>query len=96
MKLVTKIYHHWHRNASIFVKIFNHLKKLRQTDFGLMSRGEAIDWIREDGKVETAKLQKGSGTDNGFDEAALQAATQFEFYPAMKNGKPVAVWVSIP
>jgi protein TonB len=53
-------------------------------------------WIREDGKVETAKLQKGSGTDAGFEEAALQAATQFEFHPAMKNGKPVAVWVSIP
>jgi TonB family protein len=53
-------------------------------------------WIREDGKVEMAKLQKGSGTDAGFEEAALQAATQFEFHPAMKNGKPVAVWVSIP
>jgi len=53
-------------------------------------------WVREDGKVETVKLQKGSGTDAGFEEAALRAATQFEFYPAMKNGKPVAVWVSIP
>jgi TonB family protein len=53
-------------------------------------------WIREDGKVEMAKLQKGSGTDTGFEEAALQAARQFEFQPAMKNGKPVAVWVSIP
>ncbi len=53
-------------------------------------------WVREDGKVETVEVQKRSGTDIGFEEAVIEAAKQFEFEPAMMQGKPVAVWVAIP
>ncbi len=34
--------------------------------------------------------------DELFNEAALAAARQWKFTPAILNGKPVAVWVSIP
>lgn len=53
-------------------------------------------WIRKDGKVETAEVQKRSGTTVGFEEAAIEAAKQFEFEPALMQSKPVAVWVAIP
>ncbi|MCI0691706.1 M56 family metallopeptidase [candidate division KSB1 bacterium] len=53
-------------------------------------------WVREDGKVEAVEIQKRSGTDTGFEEAVIEAAKQFEFEPAMRQGKPVAVWVAIP
>jgi TonB family protein len=53
-------------------------------------------WVREDGKVEAVEIQKRSGTDVGFEEAVIEAAKQFEFEPAMMQGKPVAVWVAIP
>jgi TonB family protein len=53
-------------------------------------------WIRKDGTVETAEVQKRSQTNVGFEEAAIEAAKQFEFEPALVQGKPVAVWVAIP
>ena len=43
------------------------------------------------GAIEVKKsLMSGPG---GFDEAAINAAKQWEFSPALKDGKPVAVWI---
>lgn len=53
-------------------------------------------WIQKDGKVRTAEIQKASGRDVGFEEAAIAAAQKLEFKPALKNGQPVATWVSLP
>ncbi len=51
-------------------------------------------WITEQGKVQEAQILK---SDNEiFNQAALDAARQFEFEPARLKGKPIAVWVSVP
>jgi TonB family protein len=51
-------------------------------------------WVNVDGKVQEAEVIK---SDNAvFNGAAIEAARQFEFEPAMIKGKPVAVWVSVP
>jgi len=50
--------------------------------------------IDENGKVKKAKLAKAS--DEIFVESALAAAQKWSFTPALMNGKPVRVWMSIP
>lgn len=45
--------------------------------------------IGVDGKVAASEVVEPAG--NGFDEAARQASLQFEFEPAKRDGKPVAV-----
>ena len=43
------------------------------------------------GAIEVAKsLMSGS---NGLDEAAVNAVRKWKFSPALKDGKPVAVWI---
>ncbi len=55
-------------------------------------------WVRvlvdRQGNVRKALIAKGSGKEVGFEEAALTAARQATWKPAMLNGKPVASWVS--
>jgi TonB family protein len=51
-------------------------------------------WVTKHGNVRKAEVIKSSNT--VFDQAALKAAREFEFTPAMLGGKPVDVWVSIP
>jgi TonB family protein len=46
------------------------------------------------GKVAQVTVQKSDG--KIFEEAAIAAVKQWEFKPALLNGKPVSVWVSIP
>jgi len=46
-----------------------------------------------DGRVEEAFLEAG---DEIFASAALEAIAQAVFEPAMKEGEPVEVWVSVP
>jgi TonB family protein len=49
-----------------------------------------------DGHVKKVEISKTSGN-NALDEAAMEAAAQFIFSPALSpNGKPVRVWVSYP
>jgi TonB family protein len=48
------------------------------------------------GKVRDARIIKDSGTNAGFEEAALEAALRGEWRPAMQNKQPVAVRVSYP
>ena len=59
---------------------------------------EGVVWVRalvdREGKVRDAIVQKASGTNAGFEDAALEAAFKNRFKPAIQNGRPVAVWVS--
>jgi TonB family protein len=48
------------------------------------------------GKVRDARIVDESGTNIGFEEAALEAALKGEWRPAMQNKQPVAVRVSYP
>ena len=50
--------------------------------------------VGQDGKVrETILLKK---VNDILDQAAVQATMGYVFVPAMQNGRPVAVWVTIP
>jgi periplasmic protein TonB len=55
-------------------------------------------WVKvlvdKQGSVKRALIAKGSGKKVGFEEAALAAAKQATWKPAMIDKKPVAVWVS--
>ncbi|MEW5875479.1 MAG: TonB family protein [Candidatus Zixiibacteriota bacterium] len=46
------------------------------------------------GIVVEARILKSSGTNYGFEESALRAAYKNRYRPAMREGRPVAVWVS--
>jgi protein TonB len=50
--------------------------------------------IDKEGKVRDAIISKASGANAGFEEAALEAATQMVWKPAISNGQPIAVWVT--
>lgn len=51
-------------------------------------------WVDAEGKVRDAVIAK---SDNEiFNQASIDAAKQFQFTPAMKDGKPVSVWVVVP
>jgi protein TonB len=55
-------------------------------------------WIRAlidtEGKVREAFVQKPSGSNAGFEDAALTAAYACRYRPAIQNGVPVPVWIS--
>ena len=55
-------------------------------------------WIRalvdKDGRVRDARIEKSSGANVGFEDAALSAAFKNVYKPAIQNGLPVAVWIS--
>ncbi len=59
---------------------------------------EAVVWVKalvdKNGNVRDAMVLKSSGSKAGFDEAAVKAAYECRFKPAIQNGRPVAVWVS--
>jgi len=50
--------------------------------------------VDKQGKVKNAIIAKSN--QEIFNEAALKAAMQYSFTPALQNNKPVAVWVVIP
>ncbi len=50
--------------------------------------------VDKNGKVRDAKIAKSSGTNAGLEEAALKAALQCKFSPAIQNGRPIAVWAT--
>ena len=52
--------------------------------------------VDKNGDVKDVKIVKESGTNAGFEEAALDAAKQCKWKPAMQNKQPVAVWVTYP
>jgi periplasmic protein TonB len=51
-------------------------------------------WVDKQGRARKAIVT--SRENEIFHEAALDAAMQFVFTPAIMNGNPVSVWVSIP
>ena len=51
-------------------------------------------WIDESGNVTKATVTKSDA--EIFNQPAVDAAMQWKFKPAKKDGKPIAVWVSIP
>jgi len=50
--------------------------------------------IDENGNVEKAKVEQ--GVKDMLDNAALEAAKESKFSPALLNNKPVKVWVILP
>ena len=51
-------------------------------------------WVTKEGIVRQAIVVKSSNAI--FDEAAVKAALQWTFTPAIMNNGPVAVWVTVP
>lgn len=61
---------------------------------------EGVVWVKilvdKHGKVRDVLIAKASGSNIGFEEAALAAAKLCEFSPAIQNGRPIAIWVTFP
>jgi len=61
---------------------------------------EGVTWVQalvdKSGKVRDARVVKPSGSNVGFDEAAVESALRCLYKPAIQNGQPVAVWVTYP
>ena len=59
--------------------------------------GQVVVWVFIDtkGEVQNAQVQKGSGNAS-LDDAALRAAQEFSFTPALNRDKTVPVWIAIP
>lgn len=51
-------------------------------------------WVTKEGKVKAAEVIKSSS--DLFNQAAIEAALQWTFTPAIMNNGPVAVWVTVP
>ena len=55
-------------------------------------------WVKalvdREGNVRDVIIAKSSGANAGFEEAAIEAAKQCVWRPAIANGQPVAVWVT--
>lgn len=52
--------------------------------------------VNKDGDVEDALVLKSSGSNVGFDEAALKAAFKVKWRPALQRDNPVKVWIAFP
>ncbi len=52
--------------------------------------------VDKEGKVRDIKILKPSGSNVGFEEAAIEAVKKWSFSPAIQNGKPIAVWMTLP
>lgn len=50
--------------------------------------------IDKEGKVRDVIVAKGSSDDEGFGQAAMEAALKTVWKPAISNGQPVAVWIT--
>jgi TonB family protein len=62
--------------------------------FGLEGAVEVKVWVNKRGKVRRVIIQQSNG--EMLNQAAAEAARQFEFKPAKIKGKSVEVWVNIP
>lgn len=76
------------------------LVKMVQPEYPEIARKAVIEGkvflhllIGKDGRVEEVKFIKGPPV---FREAAIAAAKQYRFTPAMQNDKPVRVWMALP
>jgi protein TonB len=59
---------------------------------------EGSVWINvlvdKEGKVRDVLVVKDSGANAGFEEAAVEAAYQCVWKPAIANGQPIALWIT--
>jgi len=59
---------------------------------------EGAVWVKalvdKEGKVRDVIIVKDSGANAGFEEAAIDAAKQTVWKPAIANGQPIALWVT--
>jgi protein TonB len=59
---------------------------------------EGVVWVKalvdKEGKVRNVIIVKPSGANAGFEEAAVDAAKETIWKPAISNGQPIAVWVT--
>lgn len=80
------------REASRIVERY-YPKLLKDAGIG----GRVMIWVFIDtnGIVKNAQVQQESGN-SALDDAALKAAREFEFTPALNRDKKVPVWVAIP
>ena len=62
---------------------------------GLRREGKLLLWavVRPDGKIHDVRIARPLGL--GFEERAVKAVEKWEFEPAQKDGKPVAVQLNI-
>jgi TonB family protein len=51
--------------------------------------------VSETGDVVDVKVTKSLDTEYGLDQAAIDAAQQWKFKPGSKDGKPVAVFITL-
>ena len=63
-------------------------------ELGVEGRVWVKIWVDENGRTRKVVVLKSDA--EVFEEPAVKAAMQFLFTPAIMNGKPVSVWVSIP
>lgn len=76
-------------------KIYDHIpEKPRIEGNGLTCEVYVQAYVDEAGAVKDAKILKCNRPNMGFEEAALDAAYQCRYKPAVQNGQPVGVWVS--
>ncbi|GAB4314401.1 MAG: energy transducer TonB [Candidatus Zixiibacteriota bacterium] len=63
-----------------------------------LTKTEGAVWVQAlidvDGSVKKARISKPSGSNVGFEEAAITAAYANKYRPALQNNRPVAVWVT--
>jgi len=52
-------------------------------------------FVEKSGKVADVRIDKSSGANAGFEDAAIKAAWQWQFTPATLNGRSVPVWASV-
>ena len=52
--------------------------------------------IDAQGRLREVAILRASGTNVGFEEAAVEAVKQWTFSPAIQNDKPVACWLTQP
>jgi protein TonB len=66
----------------------------------LLTNAEGLVWVKclvdRNGKVRDVKIATGSGMNIGFEEAAIEAAWNNRYKPALQGGNPVAIWVTYP
>ena len=51
--------------------------------------------VDERGDITDVKVTKSLDKEHGLDQAAIDAAGQWKFKPGQKDGKPVAVWITL-
>jgi len=75
-----------------------HFEKPPYPEMAALTNKTGVVWIKapvnKEGRVRDAVIVKPSGSNVGFEEAAIDAAYKNIYKPAIQNGKPVAVWVS--